>query len=62
MLEFICGFIDEFHMAPTFKEMCIGLGWGSTNTVEYHLTRLEAAGLIQRKRYSPRAIWSVKHE
>ncbi len=62
MLDFIKLFIAEKHFPPTYEEIRVGLGLGSKNTVDYHLTRLEAAGYIARKRYSPRAIWLVAHE
>ncbi len=53
-------FITDYHIrhecAPTVRELCEGLGVGSTNTIDYHLKALERKGYIRRRGGRARAI------
>lgn len=43
-------------LGPTVRELALATGAASTASVDYHLVRLEAAGLIQRDPVIARAI------
>ena len=48
--HFIVNFKREHDgNSPGFREIAEGCGFGSTNTVAYHIESLMAAGLIYRK-------------
>jgi repressor LexA len=47
---------------PSVRELCAALGMSSPSTVQHHLERLAAAGLIRRDPGRPRAIVVVKHD
>lgn len=60
--KFIVHYIKENGFAPSVREISIGIGLGSTNTVYNHLLKLEDEGRIEMKRNSPRAIKLVEYE
>jgi repressor LexA len=56
ILDAIRASLDERGYPPTIRELCDAVGLGSTDTVAFHLKRLEADGYIRRITGSPRAI------
>lgn len=54
--NFLVHYIKENGFAPSVREISIGIGLSSTNTVHNHLLKLEDEGKIEMKRNSPRAI------
>lgn len=56
LYEFLCRYIDRHGYAPTLREMQMGIGWESINSVSYRLTQLEEAGLIEREYRTARGI------
>lgn len=50
ILEFICARHARTGVYPSVREIGEHMGFKSTNTVDYHLRRLEAAGAIERSR------------
>jgi repressor LexA len=43
-------------LSPTMRKLAVITGTASTSTIDYHLNRLEEAGMIQRDPFSSRAI------
>ena len=56
ILNFIQDFMARHHYPPTYEEIRCGLGLSTKSLVDYHLTALEAAGLISRDRATPRGL------
>ena len=56
VLLFITEYQARHECAPTVRELCEGLGVGSTNTIDYHLKALERKGYIRRRGNLARAI------
>ena len=56
VLRFIGAYQEHHGCAPTLRELCQGLGVGSTNTIDYHLKALERKGYIRRREGLARAI------
>lgn len=56
VLRFIGAYQERHECAPTVRELCEGLGVGSTNTIDYHLKALERKGYIRRREGLARAI------
>ncbi len=56
VLLFITDYQARHECAPTVRELCEGLGVGSTNTIDYHLKALERKGYIRRRGNLARAI------
>ncbi len=56
LLEFIQDFMARNHYPPTYEEMRVGLDWSTKSLVDYHLSKLEAAGRIKREYALPRTI------
>jgi repressor LexA len=54
ILKYLCSY--PHHYAPTVREICAAVGLKSSASVHIYLTRLEAAGLIERKSNSRRCI------
>lgn len=48
ILDYLAGYIDKFHYAPTLVEIAKKLGVRSLATVHEHLQTLEKKGLIKR--------------
>lgn len=46
-LDFIRAFVDENGFPPTVRDICLGLGLSSTQTVHAHLHKLEEKGFIR---------------
>ena len=53
---FIVDYQERHDCAPTVRELCEGLGVGSTNTIDYHLKALERKGYIRRREGLARSI------
>lgn len=64
ILSYIADFKKAHGYAPVFREIQEECGLASKSTVAFHLDRLEADGLIRRRksaeRYTPRAIEILK--
>ena len=56
LYDFIRRFSGEYGYAPTLREMQIGLGWSSPNSVTHYLNQLAAIGLIERDYGAARGI------
>ncbi len=56
VLHFITDYHTRHECTPTVRELCEGLGVGSTNTIDYHLKALERKGYIRRRGGRARAI------
>ncbi len=56
VLDFIKGYIASENMAPSVREICDGVGIGSTSTVHRYLHRLEQDGRIRLSSGKNRAI------
>ncbi|MDI9497808.1 MAG: transcriptional repressor LexA [Bacillota bacterium] len=54
--RFIVDYIDENGYAPSVRDICEGVGIGSTSTVHAHLKRLEADGRLTYEAGKRRAI------
>ncbi len=58
----IVEYFMENGYAPGIRDICAGTGLASTETVFHYLRKLEADGLIEVKRNSPRAIRLIGYE
>ena len=47
ILIFIRDYISENSWAPSYREMCEGVGIGSTSTMKFHIEKLDYEGLIR---------------
>ncbi len=56
LLDYLRAYIAEHGFAPSLDEIGRHLGLGSLATVHKHLERLEAKGLIRRRRRQSRAL------
>lgn len=56
MLQFIRRCLEEWGRPPTVRDMVQKLGFSTTSAVDYHLKRLQRAGLIRRPRRLARGI------
>lgn len=56
VFQWIGSFININGYAPTIREICEGMGYKSTNTVERILDILEYEGRISRESHKPRTI------
>lgn len=56
ILGYILKFKKQYGYVPTVREMCKGVGYSSTSTVQSHLTRIEEKGYIRRDPTKPRAL------
>lgn len=56
VLRFIRGFMREHGYPPTLREICRGLGVGSTNCVSGHLYCLARKGYLERDTGTARGI------
>lgn len=55
-LEFIRAYIRENGMAPTNKEITVGMGWASANNAQSHLQALQRKGWLKIRRGASRGI------
>lgn len=62
VLDFIAQTIEETGIAPTVRDICIGLGLSSPSTVHVHLKTLEEKGYIHRDPLKSRCITVVGQE
>ena len=61
--DFLVEFITENGYAPSVREICVGTGLKSTESVYNHLLKLNDEGKIKMKQgYSPRAIKLVSYK
>lgn len=56
VLRFVSSFVQANGYAPTYDEIAASVGLSSKSHVDYYLSALEAAGAIQRKPWTPRAL------
>lgn len=56
VLLYIEDYVARHECAPTVRELCEGLGVGSTNTISHHLNALEQKGYIRRRGNLARSI------
>lgn len=56
MLRFIRRCLEEWGRPPTVRDMVHELGFATTSAVDYHLKKLQRAGLIRRQRRLARGI------
>ncbi|PZL78214.1 hypothetical protein CI088_00130 [Enterococcus plantarum] len=56
VLKYIYDFIQQEQWAPTYDELCSGLGLKSRATIHQHLKVIEEKKLIEREKGSGRAI------
>lgn len=56
MLQFIRHCLEEWGRPPTVRDMVQELGFSTTSAVDYHLKKLQRAGLIRRQRRLARGI------
>ncbi|GAB4479116.1 MAG: hypothetical protein Kow00124_24390 [Anaerolineae bacterium] len=56
LYEFLKRYRRHYGYAPTLREMCISIGWGSVTTARHHLAALERVGLIERDYGASRGI------
>lgn len=47
VLEFIRSFVEEAGYAPTYREICKGIGLSAQATVYEHVKRLKAEGFLR---------------
>lgn len=59
--EFILDYITANGSSPTVREIARGCGFASPSTAQFHLEKLEKAGLITRKKRNSRSITPVEH-
>jgi repressor LexA len=59
ILTLLTRYITDHGYPPTFEEIRQSLGLSSKSHVGYHIAALEEAGLVERKRYSPRSLHVV---
>ena len=62
VLDFIAQTIEETGIAPTVRDICVGLGLSSPSTVHVHLKTLEEKGYIHRDPLKSRCITVVGQE
>lgn len=62
VLDFIAQTIEETGIAPTVRDICVGLGLSSPSTVHVHLKTLEGKGYIHRDPLKSRCITIVGQE
>lgn len=61
--DFLVEFMTENGYAPSVREICVGTGLKSTESVYNRLLKLEDEGKIEiKKGYSPRAIKLVGYK
>lgn len=60
LYEFLRRYTQAHGYAPTIREMREGVGWESTNMVDYCLKQLEAVELIERDYATSRGIRLVR--
>jgi len=46
ILDFLLEFRSENGYSPSIREICAGIGCASTNTVQYHVSRMVQEGLL----------------
>jgi len=56
MLQFIRRCLEEWGRPPTVRDIVRELGFATTSAVDYHLKKLQRAGLIRRPRRLARGI------
>lgn len=56
ILCFISNYIKKEQWAPTYSELCKGVGLRSKSTIHAHMQRIETKGLIEREKGSARAV------
>ena len=59
LYEFIGDYIDANDFAPSFEEMRVGLGYGSTSSIAWLLDALEERGAVTRLTMRARAVTIV---
>ncbi|KAA5948185.1 LexA family transcriptional regulator [Pantoea sp. VH_25] len=57
-LEFIRAYIRENGMAPTNKEITVGMGWASANNAQSHLQALQRKGWLTNKEITVGMGWA----
>ena len=62
VLDFIAQTIEKTGIAPTVRDICVGLGLSSPSTVHVHLKTLEEKGYIHRDPLKSRCITVVGQE
>ncbi len=62
VLDFIAQTIEETGIAPTVRDICVGLGLSSPSPVHVHLKTLEEKGYIHRDPLKSRCITVVGQE
>lgn len=62
MLDFIRQFIAKHHYAPTYEEIRVGMNLSTKSLVDYHLTKIEAAGYIGLEPHKARAIYLLAQD
>lgn len=57
VLHFVHTYTSENRLPPSYREICVGLDYASTNSVNTYLGALESKGYISTQRARARALW-----